>query len=133
MRKSICALLILTFGASLFAAGALADPGCGVKCCCLSTPSGSDHMAGEQMPASAGCCHGGSAVPCDLESESAFEIPAATLVAAGNWRSPAAGAVGLANASPVDPNRQKIHYFRQSILVPSQSPLLYLQKRAFLI
>ena len=75
MLKAVCTALVLIFGCSLFAAGAMGSDGCGMKCCCQSGPTHMQPSAEKQMRAPLGCCSGVPLSPCDLQSAKPLELP----------------------------------------------------------
>ena len=84
ISKAMCVALTLILGASLFAAGAFAQSGCGEKCWCHSSPMDMHHSKGELIPLSAGFCNGDPMIPCDLETGQSSELPEFILCSVGD-------------------------------------------------
>ena len=75
MLKGICVVLTLVLTASLFAAGAAAEPGCGKKCCTQNNQMNLHHSHGQLKPSSPDGCNGTATVPCDLKTGQFSELP----------------------------------------------------------
>ena len=73
--KAMCVALTLLLVAGAFAAGAVTDSGCGVRCRCHHNPMNMDHSKGQSIPLSPDLCKGDPMIPCDLESSPASRLP----------------------------------------------------------
>ena len=131
--KAICMVLALTFGATLIATGVMANPGCGMKCCCLSKPMLQHHTALEQIRSSPGCCSGSSQMPCDLVSATELRLPEITLASSAGHISTAAGAAGTFSEDLIDRYGFRGYAFDQFAREKFRSPPLYLQNLSLLI
>jgi hypothetical protein len=131
--NAICLALILTFGASLAAAGAAANSGCGLKCCCTSQPVTRHHAPQEQIRSLMGCCAGSSQMPCDLASATQVELPEVTLASSTGHLPTAGGPAGNISDDLIDRHGPRGHAFDQFVREKFRSPPLYLQNLSFLI
>ena len=131
--KAICIALTLTFGASLFATGALANSSCGLKCCCQSNPMTGQHNPGKQMRAAMGCCNGTPLTPCDLVFGTQLELPDITLSSSGGHTLNAVGSTQNLTDSLIGRHDFRGHAFDQFGREKFRSPPLYLQNLSFLI
>ena len=73
--KSMCVALTLLLIGSAFAAGAVNDSGCGVRCRCHHNLMNMNHSTGQPIPLSPDLCKGDPMIPCDLESSPASRLP----------------------------------------------------------
>ena len=133
MLKGICVALALVLGVSLFAAGAIADSGCGNQCCNSDKPMGMHHSKGTLKPSPAGFCNGDSMIPCDLESRRASDVPEFILSSAGGDPTNTAPSTSIEADSPIDHHRfgnsDAYHLLREKF----RSAPIYLQNLSFLI
>jgi hypothetical protein len=130
---AICIALILTFGASLSTAGAAANSGCGLKCCCARQPVTRHHAPQEQIRSLMGCCAGASQMPCDLASAIERELPEITLASSTGHIPTTVGATGAISDDLIDRHGPRGHAFDQLAREKFRSPPLYLQNLSFLI
>ena len=133
ISKVICIALTLTFGASLFAAGVLANSGCGLKCCCQSNPMTAQHNPEKQMRAAMSCCNGTPFTPCDLVSGTQLELPDITLSSSGGHSLNAVGSTQNLSDSLIDRHGFRGNDFDQFSRKIFRPPPLYLQNLSFLI
>ena len=131
--KAICIALTLTFGASLFATGVLANSGCKLKCCCQSNPMTGQHNPGKQMRAAMGCCNGTPLTPCDLVFGTQLELPDITLSSSGGHPLNAVGSTQNLSDSLIDRHGFRGNDFDQFAREIFRPPPLYLQNLSFLI
>ena len=131
--KAICIALTLTFGASLFATGVLANSGCKLKCCCQSNPMTGQHTPGKQMRAAMGCCNGTPLTPCDLVFGTQLELPDITLSSSGGHPLNSVGSTQNLSGSLIDRHGFRGHDFDHFSREISRPPPLYLQNLSFLI
>jgi len=131
--KAICIAVALSFGAGLFAAGVLANSGCGLKCCCQSNPMTAQHNPGNQMRAAMGCCNGTWFTPCDLVSGTQLELPDITLSSPGGHTLNAVGSTQNLSDSLIDRHGFRGNDFDQFGREIFRPPPLYLQNLSFLI
>jgi hypothetical protein len=133
MLKGICVALTLVLGVGPFAAGAIANSGCGKKCCNPGKPMDMHHSKGEPVPSSAGFCNGDSMIPCDLESRRASDVPEFILSSAGGGSTNTARSASIEADSLIDHHRfgnaDAYHLLREK----SRSAPKYLQNLSFLI
>ena len=133
MLKGFCLALTLILGASLFAAGAFAESGCGEKCCSPSSPMDMHHSKGKLIPLSAGFCNGDPMVPCDLETGQSSELPEFILSAAGGGQPNTVGPAGIATGSPAGKHNFGGYEIYQLLREKSRSAPKYLQNLSLLI
>jgi len=133
MLKALCVALTLVLGASFFAAGAFAKPGCGEKCRCHSHPIDRHHSKGDLIPLSAGFCSGNPMIPCDLESSRASDVPEFLLSSAGGGLPNTAGPAGIATGSLTGRHNFRGYEIYQLLREKSRSAPKYLQNLSFLI
>jgi len=131
--KAICIALALTFGASIAAAGVMANSGCGMKCCCLSQPVTRHHAPQEQIRSLMGCCAGSSQMPCNLASAAELELPETTLASSTGHIPTAGGPNGSISDGLIDRHDLRGHAFDQFVREKFRPPPLYLQNLSFLI
>jgi hypothetical protein len=131
--KAICMALILTFGASIMAAGVMANSDCGMECCCPGKPIDRHHGLQEQIRSSVGCCAGSSQMPCDLASAADFELPEITMASSVSHISVAVGPAGNIFDGLIDRHDFRGHAFDLFSRQKFSSPPLYLQNLSFLI
>ena len=133
LSKAICVALALVLGASLFAAGAIADSRCGKKCCAQSSPMDRHHSKGKLKPSSPGFCNGDPMVPCDLKTGQSSELSEFILSSTGGGQPNTVGPAGPHTDSLTDRHdfRGNGHYQ----FVPENSPSapIYLQNASILI
>ena len=133
LLKTVCTVMVIILGGSLFAAGALGTGGCGMKCCCQTGSAHLQPAAGQQMQSPTGCCTGIPLNPCDLQSTNPFELPEIVLAVCSDDFSKAGGpaaALTDANGRRQSPGTD----FISQVMDPKfNSPPLYLQNLAFLI
>jgi hypothetical protein len=133
MLKGICVALTLVLGVSLFAAGAIADSGCGKKCCNPSKPMGMHHSKGALKPLPAGFCNGDSMIPCDLEPRRVSDVPEFILSSAGGDPTNTVPSASIEADSLIDPHRFENSDPYRLLGVKSRSAPLYLQNLSLLI
>ena len=133
MLRAVCTALALVLGGSLFAAGALGSDGCGMKCCCQTSPVPMQPAAESQMRSPLGCCSGVPLSPCDLQSALPFDLPEMVLTSCCVDLPLVSGQAVILPDSYFDwLNRGGV--FIPQVLSPQfNSPPLYLQKLSFLI
>lgn len=131
--KTICLALALTFGASLTAAGVMADSGCGMKCCCLSQPMTRHHSPQEHIRSSGGCCNQTPLLPCDLASGNRLELHGINLAYTNCSLTHAASAAAILSDEFIDLYGFRVLKFDPLTREKFRSPPLYLQNLSFLI
>ena len=131
--KAICMTLALTFGVGFIATGVMANPGCGMKCCCLSKPMTRHHTDQAQIRSSMGCCSGASQMPCDLVPATERRLPEITLASSAGYIPTAAGETGTFYDDLIDRYGLRGHAFDQFAREKFRSPPLYLQNLSLLI
>ncbi len=129
----ICMALALTFGASFIATGVMANPGCGMACCCLSKPMTQHRSTQEQIRSPMGCCSGSSQMPCDLASATEFRLPEITLVSSAGHLPAVAGSTGSFSDDLADRYGFRGLAYDQFARKKFRSPPLYLQHLSLLI
>ncbi|NNL76819.1 MAG: hypothetical protein HKO68_10835 [Desulfobacterales bacterium] len=133
MLRAVCTALALVLGGSLFAAGALGLDGCGMKCCCQTSPVTMLPAAESQIRSPMGCCSGVPLSPCDLQPAQPFELPE-IILAAGYVHLPIGGGTTAILADSYNDWLNRGGVFISQVLSPKfNSPPLYLQKLSFLI
>jgi hypothetical protein len=133
ISKAICVALALVLGASLFAAGAIADSRCGKKCCAQSSPMDMHHSKGKLKPASPGFCNGDPMVPCDLKTGQSSELPGFILSSAGGGQPNTVGSTGIAAGALTDKYDIRGNDYFQFVPENSPSAPIYLQNASILI
>jgi hypothetical protein len=133
MLKGICVALTLVLGVSLFAAGAIADSGCGKKCCIQSSPVDMHHSKGKLKPSSAGFCKGDPIVPCDLKTGQSSELPEFILSLAGGGQPNTVGSTGIATGSLTGKHDFRGNHHYQFVPENSRLAHIYLQNLSILI
>ena len=131
--KTICIALVLTFGASLFATGVMANAGCGLKCCCLSNPMSQQHKSLEQIRSSNECCDQSPLSPCDIASGIKRILPGIKLACTSCSLTSAAGTAVLLSDDFINPYDIGGPEFNQFAQEKFRSPPLFLQNLSFLI
>jgi len=133
MLKAVCTALVLIFGCSLLAVGAMESHGCGMKCCCQSGPTSMQPLAEKQMRAPMGCCSGVPLSPCDLQSTKPLELPEMVLASSrDNISHVGGGPVILADVNPKSHN-SGAKFMVQVLDLKLNPPPLYLSNLSFLI
>ena len=130
--KAVCVGLVLTLGAGLVAAGAMAASGCGMKCCCASKQENRQHVSQVQIRSAMGCCSGNSQMPCDLVAATQVQLPEISLAASTSHLP-----TGVGSANDIDHAWIDRHGFRSHVFDPGSqenflAPPLYLQNLSFL-
>ena len=133
ISKTMCVALTLILGVSLFAAGAIADSGCGKKCCIQSSPMDMHHSKGKLKPTSAGFCNGDTMVPCDLKTGRSAELPEFILSSAGSGQAYTVGSTGIATDTLADNHGFRGNDYYQFVPENSRSAPIYLQNSSILI
>ena len=131
--KAICMVLAISFGAGFIATGVMANPGCGMKCCCLSKAMTAHQTAQEQIRSSMGCCSWASQMPCDLVPATERRLPEITLASSAGYIPTAAGETGTFSDDLIDRYGLRGHAFDQFAREKFRSPPLYLQNLSLLI
>ncbi len=133
ISKTMCVVLVLVLGASLFAAGAFADFGCGEKCSCLRSPMDMHHSKAGLIPFSAGFCNGDPMIPCDLESGQTYILPEFIPGSIGASVTYTLGAADMTADSPTGSHDFRGDAAYQLVRVVSLSAPIYLQNVSLLI
>jgi hypothetical protein len=133
LLKAVCTVLALILGGSLFAAGVMGSDGCGMKCCCQTSPTHMQPSAEQQMRSQMDCCSGNPLSPCDIQSAQPFELP--EIIPASCCRDLfSANGPTIISTETNDKMLNPGGNFISQILDPKfNSPPLYLQKLSFLI
>ena len=133
MSKVIYLALVLVLVANLFAAGALAELGCGEKCCCYRDTMDMHHSKDKQISLSADSCGGGPMIPCDLETGQSSELPDFILSSvSGIQPNTIAPAIAITD-SPIDRHHLNTVGLYQFTPKKSQTASIYLQNASLLI
>ncbi len=133
LSKAMCVVLTLILGASLFAAGAFAESGCGEKCRCYSSPMEMHHFKGERTPLSAGFCNGDPMIPCDLKAGQSSELPEFIRCSVGGNQPNTAGPASANNDFLTDRHDFRGKDAYQFLWGNSPSAPIYLQNASILI
>ena len=131
--KATCVALALMLGGILFTTGVVADPGCGVKCCCQSNLINQHHNSVEQIRSSMGCCSEDPVIPCDLQSGPTNGLPVITLASNCCDLANSVGLPGILTDSLNDRHDFRVGCSFQFVQEKSKSPPIYLQNLTFLI
>ncbi|MGD9290204.1 MAG: hypothetical protein PVG74_21470 [Desulfobacterales bacterium] len=131
--KGICVALTLVLAASLFAAGAAAEAGCGKKCCKQSSQMNMHHFQGKLTPSSAGACNGTATAPCDLKTGPFSESPEFLLGSTGPSLLSSVGPANLETDFLSDHHGCANDEVYQQTRRKGRSAPLYLQNLSFLI
>ena len=133
ISKVMCLGLVLVLVTSLFAAGALAELGCGEKCCCYRHTMDMHHSKDKQITLSAGSCDGDPMIPCDLEAGQSSELPDFILSSVGGIQpNTVAPAVAITD-SHIDRYHSNTIGLHQFVPKKSQTAPIYLQNVSLLI
>ena len=130
--KAICVGLVLTLGAGLVAAGAVAASGCGMKCCCTDTQINRHHVPQAQIKPAMGCCSGSAQMPCDLVAATKAQLPEISLVASRGHLTTGVGSANHIAGAWIDRHGFRGHAFDQGSQEDFHAPPLYLQNLSFL-
>jgi len=133
LLKAVCTFLALILGGSLFAAGVMGSDGCGMKCCCQTSPTHLQPSAEQQMRSTMDCCSGSPLSPCDIQSAQPFELPEIILASCCENLFSANGLTIILIDSHDNRLNSGANFISQILDPKFNSPPLYLQKLSFLI
>lgn len=133
ISKAMCVALTLVLGVSLFAAGAIADSGCGKKCCIQNSQMDMHHSKGKLKPSSTGFCNVDPMVPCDLKTGQSSELPEFILSSTGGGQPNTVGSTGIATVYLTDKHDFRGNDDYQFVPENSRSAPIYLQNSSILI
>jgi hypothetical protein len=131
--KAICLVLTCTFGVGLFSGDALANDGCGTKCCCKGKPMTQSHAPRQQIRSSMDCCAGSTQMPCDLVQATELHFPDIAIASAAGYSPNTAGSASGISCALIDRYDLRGHAFDFSARETHRASPLYLQNLSFLI
>ena len=133
ISKATCVVLTLILGASLFAAGAFAELGCGENCCCHRSTMEMHHSKQKGINLSAGFCNVNPMIPCDLETGQSSQLPNFIIFSVDANQPNTVVSTGTNTDFFIDrhDSRASCHY--RSARENSTSAPIYLQNSSFII
>ena len=133
ISKARCVTLILILATSLFAAGALAELGCGENCCCHRSTMDIQHFNEKQVNLSAGFCNRNPMIPCDIETGQSSELPDLIPFSIGANQPNTVVSTGTHTDCCIDRQDSSAICHYQSVQENSRSAPIYLQNASFII
>jgi hypothetical protein len=119
---------------SLFAAGLMAAPDCGARCCCsTASPVNVLHTVPMKIQSQLGCCAGSGPMPCDIQNAKPHELPDALLSGSSHIHVPTMDLLVDHDAVEPDASASVTASFSDNIYQHFRSPPLYLTNLAILI
>jgi len=133
--KAVCLLLAVISGGSVFATGAMASAGCGMKCCCplQTVPADKHHNSEMQVRSSSGCCSGLPLNACDLQAAPPYRLPEVVPAACCGPHQAASGPAVIPGDNFIGSRNSSGYFLFQQLHQVFTPPPLYLQNHSYLI